>query len=149
MTKEQILEHYDPIPYSGCWIWSGGLNSTGYGCAVYEGKQQLVHRIVYKLTKGEIPAGMYVCHKCDIRSCINPDHLFLGTSKDNTQDAILKNRLARGGKHGGVKLTEKDVKNIRELFAQNVPQTEIANIYGVSKGTIWDIKEGRNWGWLE
>src|SRR3990167_3935921 len=89
----------EPEPMSGCWLWIGARTDKGYGTT--GSPSRLVHRVIYQLVSGSpIPPGMQVCHRCDVRCCVNPAHLFVGTAKDNTHDAMKKDRLAKGIHHG-------------------------------------------------
>ena len=104
MTVEQFNERYAPEPYSGCWLWMGAVNQNGYG--TWSGDK--AHRISWRLHQGEIPKGMCVLHKCDVRVCVNPQHLFIGTIADNNRDAINKGRVVYPGeRHGSAKLTNR------------------------------------------
>lgn len=82
------------IQKNGCWEWHGPVNHKGYGFNTYKGQSEAVHRVMYRCTKGngEIPDGMFVCHHCDNRRCVNPEHLWIGTNNDNVQDMRLKKR---------------------------------------------------------
>jgi hypothetical protein len=88
----------EPEPNSGCLLWPGAHTASGYGLVPFpvRGKLQGTHRMAYRLAKGEIPQGMFVCHRCDTKACMNPDHLFLGTQFDNMRDAVSKGIMDPG-----------------------------------------------------
>lgn len=96
-------DKWTPEPFSGCWLWIAATNRGGYGNLKVNGKTANAHVVSYLIFKGSIPAGLFVLHKCDVRCCVNPDHLFLGSQKRNIRDAINKNRWpgGRSGKHKG------------------------------------------------
>lgn len=83
---------YIPVTESGCWIWVGSHTTAGYGRIYVARRAVMAHRASYAVKHGEIPSGKIICHKCDTPSCVNPDHLFVGTHKDNSQDMVRKNR---------------------------------------------------------
>jgi hypothetical protein len=95
--RQRIEKHSIPIPEIGCWIWLGAIKSYGYGSIKYRNKDMRANRVSWLAFKGEIPKGLCVLHHCDNPACVNPDHLFLGTLKDNMQDCIKKGRRHHGG----------------------------------------------------
>lgn len=80
----------------GCWLWTGRQDGVGYGLLHVDGRRTGAHRLAYRLTRGPIPDGLFVCHHCDVRLCVNPDHLFIGTAGDNMRDCLRKGRHRRG-----------------------------------------------------
>jgi hypothetical protein len=163
-----------------CWLWTAGLNCHGYGkfwqgTGGGNGRTRNAQCIAYELTYGAIPAGLSVCHHCDNRACVRPDHLFLGTPKQNTHDMIAKGRnkrgddhwarqhpervprgdrhrsrtspetLPRGEGHGMAKLTEAIVLNIRARVAAGERQSAIAREYGVTPTTVGYIVKRKVW----
>jgi hypothetical protein len=147
----------------GCWEWKKFKNPSGYGIFTnLDDRSQnpgnkmrnvLAHRASYIMHKGEIPEGKFVCHTCDNRGCVNPDHLFIGTPKDNARDALRKGRLAvenltyrpPKGKSFNAKLTIYDVKEIKRRISENHRVIEIAEDYFVAPQCIYYIKHGKTW----
>lgn len=147
--REEIIERVErssiPIPESGCLIWLDGTNNRGYGQLGWHGKRYGAHRFIWMAYFGEIPKGYFVCHKCDERSCVNINHLFLGTPKDNTSDMVAKNRAAIGEKHAGAKLTEDAVRAIRKEYASGESQSALGRKYEVSDRTIGNVVRYERW----
>lgn len=141
---------WERVAKSGsCWLWTGCTAPNGYGVINESGKKGrrwYAHRYSYTLHRGPIPDGSIVCHKCDVRSCVNPDHLFLGTCKVNMQDAASKNRMVHGEDCHSAHLTEEIVKEIRARFAGGgCTYRGLAREYGVYDGTIKDAVTGHTW----
>lgn len=144
--KDRFDRLWMPEPNSGCWIWSGLTNSRGYGRIVVSGHDQRAHRVSYELYCGPIPDGKLVCHRCDVPSCVNPAHLFLGGAADNHHDMRSKGRGAVGARHGRAKLSEANVAAIMVLLELGgLSRAEIGRRYGVSSGRISDIALGKTW----
>jgi len=129
-----------------CWNWSGKTR----GRFRLGGKKDPVvspYRYAFELLVGEIPKGMLICHKCDNPRCVNPDHLFIGTARDNTKDMYSKGRGVnnRGENCGTSKLTEKDVLEIRELVKWGVSKPRISTVYSVSTRQVYAVLRRENW----
>ena len=124
-----------------CWLWTGFIDKHGYGRLMKDGKDTGAHRVAWFLHKGAIPDGMQVLHKCDVRHCVNPDHLFLGTHADNHLDKCDKGRVRRGKEHWHYKISDEDVKLLRSLpFSKQ----SLAKIFGISESYANNLKYGRH-----
>ncbi|SRR6266581_69653 len=150
------------IQENGCWLWTGSTRTNGggqkYGRTWDKGRGISAHRKSYQLAFGSIPTGLHILHKCDTPLCVNPQHLFAGTPKDNMQDCKEKGRLADPGGHffdghrgksgsanSQAKLTEAQVKEIRQLYAQGVGQHALAAQYHTTNTNISLIVLRRTW----
>ena len=147
--KERFEEKFLITP--GCWIWQTGvMGNNKYGCFNHASKNLAAHRFSYELYVGPIPEGLHVLHKCDRPTCVNPDHLFLGTHQDNVRDMVSKGRHKlppfrippKGEQQWAAKLTAPQVLAIR---ADQRRYKHIAEEYGVSKDLISSIRTRRLW----
>jgi hypothetical protein len=151
-----------------CWIWTGDLNSMGYGRYREHNQRVLSHRIAWTLVRGLIPPGLCILHRCDVKLCVNPDHLFLGTLSDNAQDMIEKGRgnfqlrpetrprganhpnhlrperLTRGSRRYNAIFSEDEVRRIR-TFPPSVGTAAIARVVGKNYHSVWSIRRGKGW----
>lgn len=145
-TKTPLERLLDKIvkAENGCWIWTAAKNPAGYGVMVYKKNLRLATRISWMEHVGEIPEGMNVCHRCDDPACINPEHLFLGTQRENMHDMIGKGRQYHpsGEDTHNCRLSWDKVRHIR---SSGLPGTELARLYGVKKNTIYSVLKNRTW----
>jgi hypothetical protein len=129
-----------------CWPWITNVSGHGYGWAhVGGGRYRYAHRLAWELTGGPIPVGLFVCHRCDNRICVNPAHLFLGTPAENNADRDAKGRGARGTKTWSAKLNEELAEEIRGAWAFGSDVGALATRFGVSKTTVRDVVRRRRW----
>jgi hypothetical protein len=148
-AEERFHQKYS-INQNGCWIWTGGTRANSKGVAYprhwTDDKKSIgAHRFSFALTNGQIPKGMYVCHKCDTPLCVNPSHLFIGTHSDNMLDMVRKKRSFTGrgeAKKGRSKLTNKQAEKIKKI---TMSQSKIAKLFNVSQSTIGRIKRGESY----
>lgn len=147
MKLSDKIKAYSDVTESGCWEWNRYRMPCGYGRIRHEGSMELAHRLSYRAFNGDIPDGMVVRHKCDNKCCVNPEHLEIGTQKDNVHDAISRGNFShlehsRGSAHPTSKLTE---DNVLEILNSNDTQRALATRYGVSFQLISQIKRGIIW----
>jgi len=142
----------------GGWLWTGHLNQGGYGDVRFQGRMQKAHRVSYQLATGPIPEGLFVLHKCDVRNCVRPDHLWLGTLAENNTDMDAKGRrtILRGEDHGRYgdgrpgsqnsfsKLTEEAARAIRAQYGR-LNQYELADKFNISQTTVNRILNRKAW----
>lgn len=138
----------------GCWMWGGRLSRANRGRFYFEGKDWFAHRVSWMITNHEdIPDGMCVCHHCDNPACVRPDHLFIGTQKDNMRDMWKKKRHPiptrtphpKGEECSWSKLKRHDVLNIIDLCRGGLSRRKVASKFGVDYGLINQIMSGRSW----
>jgi len=163
MDESSISRFWSKVERRGaseCWLWRGCLNKGGYGRF---DSRRTAHRISWEIHFGEITGGASVCHSCDVRNCVNPSHLWLGTYADNMADMDAKGRRSRGvisgialrsqldpattrgSRNARSKLREEDVQKIRVLAASGVTQVTLAGMYGVSHIAIGLCVRRQTW----
>jgi hypothetical protein len=145
--KERLLKFVKINEETNCWDWIGAKNRKGYGSLHFGGKTRIAHRMSYELYVGEIPSGLLVCHHCDQPECINPEHLFLGTDLDNSNDKFLKGRqrFLVGEDNVTSKLTTFEIVEIKNMLKEGIGLTVIAKKYNTSRSNIDSIKKHKSW----
>lgn len=149
-TKVNIARHDE------CWLWTAATESNGYGRIKINGKNESSHRISYAIFNGGVPKGLAICHSCDVRNCVNPRHLWCGTLEDNNRDMCDKGRNSvnhlRFRIYGdpmalitSAKLSESEVRKIREEFSGGVTVAELAVKFNVGKSSIYRAVKNKAW----
>lgn len=135
-----------------CWKWKGKPSKQGYGRFCHDSEVVNAHRASLTIAKGPIPSGMFACHTCDNRMCVNPAHLWAGTSQQNHADMMAKGRARgpghRGSKVGTSKLKEADVQIVIAMLGRGLRPASIARWFDVTPQAISRIKSGFNWRWM-
>lgn len=140
----------------GCWLWTAATNGSGYGKFCLRKPWTMdAHRVAYQIVYGPVGQAVVICHRCDVPSCVRPDHLFVGTHAINVQDMVTKGRHARGAalnrpsqvgqSNYMARLTDDDVRTIRARYEGGDKPTVIAKEFGIKYGTVWAITHGHRW----
>lgn len=149
-TLEEAFRHHHPATLggSGCSLWTKGRNGGGYGQFTLRGQSYLAHVVSYRIHVGPVPEGLCVLHDpvlCTDRACVNYPHLRVGTHKENTADMFIAGTVSRGEHRPLAKLTEADVIAIRQRSASGESYSQLATLYGISKGAISHVVARRSW----
>lgn len=153
--RDRFNARHEPEPMSGCWLWTGITSLIGYGYfpaarSIHGCPELMAHRIAWHLHRGPVPDGMKVLHHCDVRSCVNPTHLFLGTQADNVLDMMNKGRHRAvplfGVQNPMAKLTSEIVHLMRQEHAAGITQHALAKKYGVAVMTVNRAVRRISWG---
>lgn len=136
--REQVV-----VTETGCWEWMGAPRGDGYPCTSIGGCTVSLCRYSFEIFKGPVPEGLHVLHTCDNPPCVNPEHLFLGTHRENMEDMVHK------GRHGRAKLSPGQVEEIIGKIREGGTRKGLAREYGVALSTIQNVLNGKTWGWLD
>lgn len=143
--RDYIAGRVEPELNSGCWLWAQAGDPSGYGAAKWKGTQIGAHRLS-AIASGMDVTGLYVCHRCDTPACCNPNHLFLGSNKENQMDASKKGRSAWkvrfGAQNPQSRLTE---RTVREIRSSNKTTAGLARHYGVSESAVHSARNWKTW----
>lgn len=139
-------------PATGCWLWTDAPDRDGYGRLQVAGKARKAHRVAYEVHVGPVPGDLCVCHKCDVRLCVNPEHLFLGTNTENVADMVRKGRAPHvknpmpGERNGRAVLTLAQAQAARDLVLnRGHTRASAARRFGVGETAICRIVNGQAW----
>lgn len=145
--EEKFWEKVDKKGEDECWNWKGALNKDRYGQFNYKGKPKLSHIVSYILVHGNVPKGLFILHKCNNPSCVNPKHLYIGTQADNMKQMVKDGRSLYGEKNPNSKLNWEIVNKIRAEYVndRNITIRKLSNKYNMPLGTIQNIIEDKTW----
>lgn len=151
--QQRLIQNSSINKQTGCWIWEQKKRINGYGCISVNNKTYFAHRISAVVFKNfDINSNLFVLHKCDNHECINPEHLFIGTQKDNIQDMIQKGRCSnrKGELNNRAKLLKEDILLIRKLYKNNIySQHKLAKRFNITQQHISRIITNKTWSWLK
>lgn len=134
------------VSETGCMVWMLGTVKGGYGKVSKDGRSKIAHRVIWEARNGPVPEGYVLCHRCDVPSCVNPDHLFVGTHKQNSMDMVKKGRSTKGEKVAISVLTE---NSVREIRCSDGSYADKARRYNVHPSTIRQIMLRETWRHVE
>lgn len=141
-APRRFEKQHIPEPNSGCWLWTGAVDGGGYGVFWMNGKNLTAHRAAYEIFLQKPQSSLAVCHRCDNRLCVNPDHLFLGTPAENSADMVAKNRQSKGERRHNSKLNP---EMVRIILASPMSDKKLAATLGVNPAAIYLVRQRRNW----
>lgn len=146
LRHKRFMEKVE-IRKDGCWLWRAYIRPNGYGEFTDKQRRTIgAHVVSYEMFTGRhVPTDSVVCHKCDVKCCVNPDHLFLGTQSENMADKVQKKRQARGQSHGMSKVTPEIVRQIRDKSASGISAVELSREYAITPTHISRIIRGLAW----
>lgn len=146
-TPRERFEEKIYYSIDGCWYWLGAYNNKGYGLFWYNNKLVSAHRMSHEFHLGPIPDGLFILHKCDNPKCVNPDHFFLGTYQDNSDDKLSKGRQKKnkGVEMWNAVLTEDDVRQIRARYTPRRDVKKLAEEFKISASHVYNIATKRAW----
>ena len=147
-----MIRFWSKVDKSGeCWLWTGCRDRRGYGRFRFRGRTSLAHRVSWTLTHGQPSDDLFVLHRCDTPSCVNPDHLFMGTQTDNMRDCSSKGRTSRhasslhGNNNGNSRFTPEQVRQMRTMHSNGHSRVDISKRFGASKTSVAYIVTRRYW----
>lgn len=132
-----------------CWEWTGAMRSNGYGSFWSGSKKVGPHAYSLEMSGQPRPGDLFACHHCDNPSCVNPSHLYWATTQKNTQDAVDRGLTLRGERHVLAKLSDADAVAIRHEYASGADVQWIADTYGISKSSVYNLALGNSWQWAD
>ena len=142
---QELFEKAIPEPNSGCWLWLLSCNPRGYGYVACprDKKVKRAHRYIWELQNGPIPAGLCLLHTCDVPSCVNPDHLVLGTHLENMEDMVRKGRSTAGERNPNARFSNEIIASI--FTRSDLSVEDLAETYSTTPSVVREIRKGKRW----